>query len=144
MKTQLKNAELKASSTSSENEERRVNAVKKEYEEQISSLNEQVQIMEMALKEEEEKTNKMKEEMDVEIKLNRDKEEKLSQKVEALSCELNDANERTRAVQKEKEEKEAEIVELNRRCDNALDASRAAQERVVQQDNVGEVEGYDG
>ena len=61
---------------------------------------------------------------------------KLSQRVEALSCELNDANERTRAVQKEKEEKEVEIEELKRRCENALDASRAAQERVLQQDNV--------
>ena len=136
MKEQLKNAELTASSTSTENEERRVAAVKKEYEDQISSLNEQISIMEQALKEEEEKTNKMKEEMDVEIKLNQDKEEKLSQRVEALSCELNDANERTRAVQKEKEEKEVEIEELKRRCENALDASRAAQDRVIQQDNV--------
>ena len=66
MKEQLKKAELTASSTSTENEERRVAAVKKEYEEQISSLNEQISIMEQALKEEEEKTNKMKEEMDVE------------------------------------------------------------------------------
>ena len=65
MKEQLKNAELTASSTSTENEERRVAAVKKEYEDQISSLNEQISIMEQALKEEEEKTNKMKEEMDV-------------------------------------------------------------------------------
>ena len=57
MKEQLKNAELTASSTSTENEERRVTAVKKEYEDQISSLNEQISIMEQALKEEEEKTN---------------------------------------------------------------------------------------
>ena len=45
MKEQLKNAELTASSTSTENEERRVAAVKKEYEDQISSLNEQISII---------------------------------------------------------------------------------------------------
>ena len=54
-------------SISSEGEEKRIAAVKAEYDDEISSLNEQIAIMEEALKEEETKTNALKAQQEQEV-----------------------------------------------------------------------------
>ena len=65
----MEEAHLTSSSTAAENEERRVNSVRKEYEDQIAALNEQISIMQTALNEEEIKTTKLHEEMEVNVKV---------------------------------------------------------------------------
>ena len=69
LEKEVEEAHLTSSSTAAENEERRVNAVRKEYEDQIAALNEQITIIQTALNEEEVKTTKLHEEMEVNVKV---------------------------------------------------------------------------
>lgn len=75
LEKEVEEAHLTSSSTTAENEERRVNAVRKEYEDQIAALNEQITIMQTALNEEEVKTTKLHEEMEVNVKVSVRKED---------------------------------------------------------------------
>lgn len=69
LEKEVEEARLTSSSTVAENEERKVAAVRKEYEDQMAALNEQISIMQTALNEEEVKTTKLHEEMDVNVKV---------------------------------------------------------------------------
>ena len=69
LEKEVEEARLSSSSTATENEERKVAAVKQEYEEQLAALNEQISIMQNALNEEEAKTTKLHEEMEVNVKV---------------------------------------------------------------------------
>lgn len=69
LEKEVEEARLTSSSTAAENEERRMNTVRKEYEDQIAALNEQISIMQTALNEEEVKTTKLHEEMEVNVKV---------------------------------------------------------------------------
>ena len=69
LEKEVEEARLTSSSTVAENEERKGAAVRKEYEDQMAALNEQISIMQTALNEEEVKTTKLHEEMDVNVKV---------------------------------------------------------------------------
>ena len=123
-------------SISSEGEEKRIAAVKAEYDDEISSLNEQIAIMEEALKEEETKTNALKAQQEQEVASFHQKEDELTKQVETLSHDLNDVNESTRAIQKEKE-----MARLRERMRTMLEASKVLQAKETKQEEVRGVRG---
>lgn len=123
-------------SISSEGEEKRIAAVKAEYDDEISSLNEQIAIMEEALKEEETKTNALKAQQEQEVASFHQKEDELTKQVETLSHDLNDVNESTRAIQKETQEKEEEMARLRERMSTMLEASKVLQAKETKQEEV--------
>lgn len=123
-------------SISSEGEEKRIAAVKAEYDDEISSLNEQIAIMEEALKEEETKTNALKAQQEQEVASFHQKEDELTKQVETLSHDLNDVNESTRAIQKEMQEKEEEMARLRERMSTMLEASKVLQAKETKQEEV--------
>lgn len=124
-------------SISAEGEEKRIAAVKAEYDDEISSLNEQIAIMEEALKEEEMKTNAMKTQQEQEVASFHQKEDALTKQVETLSHDLNDVNESARAIQKETQEKEEETARLKERMCTMLEASKVLQVKEAKQEEVG-------
>lgn len=128
-------------SISSEGEEKRIAAVKAEYDDEISSLNEQIAIMEEALKEEETKTNALKAQQEQEVASFHQKEDELTKQVETLSHDLNDVNESTRAIQKETQEKEEEMARLRERMRTMLEASKVLQAKETKQEEVRGVRG---
>ena len=123
-------------SISSEGEEKRIAAVKAEYDDEISSLNEQIAIMEEALKEEETKTNALKAQQEQEVASFHQKEDELTKQVETLSHDLNDVNDSTRAIQKETQEKEEEMARLRERMRTMLEASKVLQAKETKQEEV--------
>lgn len=126
----------KVESVSSEGEEKRIAAVKAEYEGEVSSLNEQISLMEEALKEEEAKTQALKEQQEKEVASFRATEDALTKQVEAMSHDLNDENEETRAIQKETQEKQEEQERLNQRMATVEETSRVLREKEVEQERV--------
>ena len=128
-------------SISSEGEEKRIAAVKAEYDDEISSLNEQIAIMEEALKEEETKTNALKAQQEQEVASFHQKEDELTKQVETLSHDLNYVNESTRAIQKETQEKEEEMARLRERMRTMLEASKVLQAKETKQEEVRGVRG---
>ena len=128
-------------SISSDGEEKRIAAVKAEYDDEISSLNEQIAIMEEALKEEETKTNALKAQQEQEVASFHQKEDELTKQVETLSHDLNDVNESTRAIQKETQEKEEEMARLRERMRTMLEASKVLQAKETKQEEVRGVRG---
>lgn len=128
-------------SISSEGEEKRIAAVKAEYDDEISSLNEQIAIMEEALKEEETKTNALKAQQEQEVASFHQKEDELTKQVETLSHDLNDVNESTRAIQKETQEKEEKMARLRERMCTMLEASKVLQAKETKQEEVGGARG---
>ena len=128
-------------SISSEGEEKRIAAVKAEYDDEISSLNEQIAIMAEALKEEETKTNALKAQQEQEVASFHQKEDELTKQVETLSHDLNDVNESTRAIQKETQEKEEEMARLRERMRTMLEASKVLQAKETKQEEVRGVRG---
>ena len=126
----------KVESVSSEGEEKRIAAVKAEYEGEVSSLNEQIALMEAALKEEEAKTQALKEQQEKEVASFRATEDALTKQVEAMSHDLNNENEETRLIQKETQEKQEEENRLKQRMATVEETSRVLREKEVEQERV--------
>lgn len=126
----------KVESVSSEGEEKRIAAVKAEYEAEVSSLNEQIALMEAALKEEEAKTQALKEQQEKEVVSFRATEDALTKQVEAMSHDLNNENEETRLIQKETQEKQEEEDRLKQRMATVEETSRVLREKEVEQERV--------
>lgn len=126
----------KVESVSSEGEEKRIAAVKAEYEGEVSSLNEQIALMEAALKEEEAKTQALKEKQEKEVASFRATEDALTKQVEAMSHDLNNENEETRLIQKETQEKQEEENRLKQRMATVEETSRVLREKEVEQERV--------
>ena len=130
MEKEVAEVRKKVESVSSEGEEKRIAAVKAEYEGEVSSLNEQIALMEEALKEEEAKTQALKEQQEKEVAAFHATEDELTKRVETLSHDLNNENEETRAIQKE-------TRRLSQRLATVEETSRVLREKEADQQRVG-------
>lgn len=137
MEKEVAEVRKKVESVSSEGEEKRIAAVKAEYEGEVSSLNEQIALMEEALKEEEAKTQALKEQQEKEVAAFHATEDELTKRVETLSHDLNNENEETRAIQKETQEKQEEMSRLSQRLATVEETSRVLHEKEADQQRVG-------